>query len=284
MKHHSPNVLTYWNIQHNHPDRHLLDGIDMPKQLIAYQEHLFQSAPDNIETSMQYALCHYAHALTHRYDSPTIDFLETMVDHTSSSTKNRLHHLDTVLLLLPMLSNTTIQEKIATFMWDLFLFYDDPSNADLYTKYAQLAEQTSQPLEALNVWIERMPRTHSQFMRLLEDPGLSLNARRKGLQIQDAKDWLNCKGQVMAWLSTNEVERFQNLPFARLNPEMNKEITKTYCPTLFTVLETIVSSNDWWWPERLQAIGCGMKHHDSLSIPSLDELALGHVLDLTQAQ
>ena len=186
-----------WTTQCTHDGRHLLEDIFSSKDLAAYERFVFDYNPDRPKAGrrgIELVIVLYAYALEHHAEQESIDFLEMVLDHRCNVDRDRKHTLTTTLEMLPLLSDTS-RTTLADTAWRMW-FENDAWNAEHYVLYAQLAEFVTDPESALKEWAEMVPRTDFQFMRLLEDDGLSLRARRMGLANQAASNWMASSADV----------------------------------------------------------------------------------------
>ena len=250
-----------WNTQCTHDDRNLLEDILGSKDLAAYERFVFDYHYDRAsadqrkdrQRGIELAIVLYAYALEHSSNQENIETLEMLLDHRGSLDRDRKHSLTGTLEVLPLLSDTS-RTRLADTAWRMW-FEDDTWNAEHYVLYARLAECTAEPESALKAWAERVPRTDLQFMQLLEDDGLSLQARRMGLANQAASNWMAHRAEVGAFLPKNEGERIANLPFQYSGAKTNQELIQTFCPNLWPMLEALASPRDWRDPDVLVTLG-----------------------------
>lgn len=268
-----------WNTQCTHDDRNLLEYILGPKDLAAYERFVFDYHSDRAsddqrkgrQRGVELAIVLYAYALEHSSNQENIEVLEMLLDHRGSLVRDRKHSLTGTLEVLPLLSDTS-RTRLADTAWRMW-FEDDTWNAEHYVLYARLAECTADPESALKAWAEMVPRTDLQFMRLLEDDGLSLRARRMGLANQATSNWIANFSTVREFLPDVEGERVAYLPFQYSGGVQNKELIRTFCPNMWPMMDAVASPRDWLDPDVLVAMGrATVTSTEAMSLPHLESV------------
>ena len=264
-----------WTTQCTHDDRHLLEDIFSSKDLAAYERFVFDYNPDHPKAGrrgIELVIVLYAYALEHHAEQESIDFLEMVLDHRCNVDRDRKHTLTTTLEMLPLLSDTS-RTTLADTAWRMW-FENDAWNAEHYVLYAQLAEFVTDPESTLKEWAEMVPRTDFQFMRLLEDDGLSLRARRMGLANQAASNWMASSADVESFLPEVEGERVACLPFQYSGGIQNQELIQTFCPKMWPMMEAVASPRDWRDPDVLVALGrATVTSTEAMALPHLESVA-----------